>query len=270
MLLMLRLKERKAPRKNKYPSKPPHPYARLMEPGGSEIHYRSFLDQFNLNTQMEFDHSLYAVLSNLAEGIRLNGAMREWLLRKSTSALINDSVIHAFHEVEARYYLEKFKESHDPVYAISAADEFNQAAQYEVSVSILNEYSHIKQNSNAKIGAFYLLTLGTSLYELGLYVDAREATLESYRKSKEEIATCLLLGKVCLHLTDVYQSIFWFTEAENNGCGRKECDDVMRQALKSVKFTQRHAVVRQLFDIDAERYRFARAVLPKKRRSALT
>lgn len=256
-------------RKNKYPPKEQNTYAQDGVKAGPETQYFALLDQFNLKANIEFDANLYTVLLNLSEGVRLNRVMREWVLLNSNAKWINSSVLRTYYIIEAEHYLAKFEKSNDPIYVISAADQFNLCGLDGRAIELLQKHDYIRTAKNKKIGAFYCLAYATSLHALRKFEDARTMALSSIQLSQKEIATCMLLGSIYLHLGQVPEAINWYDRARTNGCDAAECAEFMRSAVKTVGLAKRHAVIKELYAIDAEHYRFLRGLLPKKKRGAL-
>ena len=255
-------------RVNKYPSKTPHPLAQSLEPSVPETQYVALLDQFNLKTNTEFDANLYTVLLNLSEGVRLNRVMREWVLLNSNATCINSSVLRTYYTIEAEHYLAKFESSNDPIFVISATDQFNLCGMDDRAVELLQKHVYIRTNKNKKIGAFYCLAYATSLYALRKFEDAKTMALASVELSKKEIATCMLLGAIYLHLGLVRDSIHWYERAQAIGADAEECDEAMRNAVKIVALSKRHIVIQELYSLHT-RYKFLRGLLPQKKRGYL-
>lgn len=255
-------------RKNKYPSKAPHPLALKPEIDEAHQQFAKVLDEFNLKSNTPFDANLFTILMWLSEGIRLNRVLRTWLLLNTANKSINSSVLRAFHTVEAKHQLNKFNESFDPLRLISAADHYNEAGSPELAIELLKEHDHIKDVKNKKVAAFYCLSFATSLHALRRFEDAKLMALAAYQASKEEIATCNLLASIHLHLGQRQEAIAWYEKSHKNGCSLFECDEHMRSSLKTVSLSILHEVVKGLIISDPHRYKSLRSLLPKKMRGA--
>ena len=266
---MPKVKDVKVKRKNKYPSKEPHPYAVALENKGPETQFTALLDQFNLSTNLEFEANLYTVLLNLSEGIRLNKVMRQWVLLNKDSIWINRSVTNAMHAVEAEHHLKKYEKSLDPVRLISAAEEMNLAGQHERALELLKKHDEIGSNKNKKVASFYFISYASTLVELRQFEDAKIMALSAYEQSKAEDVTCALLGVIHFHFGDVETALNWFHQAEKNGMDPEYLVQYMRDSLKTVGSAKRYIVVKALLIKDPQKYSFVRGLLPKKQRGAV-
>jgi len=220
--------------------------------------------QLALREKYDLDHfierndfpRLIKILQNIDKGIRLNEKDLVWLNLDGNEYFTKPLKI-TFHNLEAKFYTQEFKNKNDPWLAVNASSHYRKCSKSAVADELLNTIK-VKNLKNIKLKSALHTTHGGVKRDLKLKDDALMLGEKAHKLTPKNFRPCTLLGAVNMEngAYDIGQA--WYAKAIENGFSEKAMDSELRSIYFRSSKLNKETLRSHLHSIDSERYKWAK------------
>lgn len=233
------------------------------EQGVSPAIYESLLHRYNLPYRTEFDASLYAILLQLSEGVRLKKAQAEWLLHPDNADVLNATVYRAYHFSEASHYFEKFEAGHDADHLFLTLDHLLKSGNWEKTAELLEQYCRYADSDHPHDRCRYHFYQAKVHMARGWLDEALSFAEFAQQLDKDFRPVYPLLAELCLRLENFKLALDWYAKSHLKD---KEIKAEIGRILSTLRGSSRLCAVKGLMFVDAEGMKSLRSFLPKAKK----
>jgi hypothetical protein len=199
---------------------------------------------------------LMTILRKLDARSRLSDEEAVWL-RIDGGDYDSTEIQHAFHRIEADFYIGEYKRTDDIWKAVSASSHLRKCDASKEAHTLLSAISdnRLKQK---KLKSAVRTTHGGVLRDLGQHNEALEFGEEAHSLLPDDFRPCTLMGALNIELGQIDVGHDWYRKAEARGAPPDSIDSELRSLITRMAPEKREEVTRQLLGIDPVRYAWLR------------
>lgn len=199
---------------------------------------------------------LMAILHKLDSRARLSEEDAVWL-RTEGSEYDSQEIQHAYHRIEADFFIGEYKRLGDVWMAVSASSHLRKCDASKDAQVILMAISdgRLKQ---PKLKSAVRTTHGGVLRDLGQHNEALKLGEDAHSLLPDDFRPCTLMGALNMELGQIDAGLEWYRKAETRGAPPDSIDSELRSLITRMTAEKREEVTRQLLGIDPLRYGWLR------------
>ncbi|TNH95371.1 hypothetical protein [Aeromonas sobria] len=216
--------------------------------------------KFGVDVFVEEDHfkQLMQILRTLDAKSRLSELDSIWLKVEGRDYQ-TDEIWHAYHRIEADFYIAEYKRTSDPWQAVNASAHLRKCAAAASAVELLSAIP-AKHQEHAKLKSAIRTTHGGALRDLGKRTDALKMGAEAHALQPNNFRPCTLLGALNIELGNIEEGHNWYLMAEARGANRDSIEYELRSLLLRMSEEKRKAAIAELLKIAPREYDWLRRV----------
>ncbi|MFQ2222404.1 hypothetical protein [Aeromonas enteropelogenes] len=219
--------------------------------------------KFGIEEFVEEHHfkRLMQVLRALDANSRLSEIDSIWLKVEGRDYQ-TDEIWHAYHRIEADFYISEYKKSSDPWQAVNASAHLRKCAAAAQAVELLSAIP-AKRQEHAKLKSAIRTTHGGALRDLGKRADALQMGTEAHALQPHNFRPCTLLGALNIEQGNIEEGHNWYLMAEARGAKRDSIEHDLRSLLLRMGEEKRKVTIVELLKIAPREYNWLRQLLKR-------
>ena len=196
------------------------------------------------------------ILQKMDKGNRLTEKEVVWL-NVDGSEYFTTSLRITFHNVEANFYTEEFKQKRDPWLAVNASSHYRKCDKSIVADQLLDTIK-VKNLKNIKLKSALHTTHDGVKRDLKSKDDALMLGEKAHKLTPKDFRPCTLLGAVNIEngAYDIGQA--WYAKAIENGFSEKAMDSELKSIYYRLSKPEKDALRSHLHSMDSLRYKWAK------------
>lgn len=204
---------------------------------------------------------LMQILRTLDAKSRLSEIDFIWLKTKG-GEYQTDKIWHAYHRIEADFYISEYQKFSDPWQAVNASAHLRKCAAAASAIELLLAIP-AKRQEHAKLKSAIRTTHGGALRDLGKLADALQMGAEAHALQPHNFRPCTLLGALNIELGNIEEGHNWYLMAEARGAKRDSIEHDLRSLLLRMSEERRKATIVELLKIAPREYDGLRQLLKR-------
>jgi len=224
-----------------------------------KLRARYYLDYF---IERDCFHTLMDILRRVDAGNRLTEKDILWLLTTGKD-YYSDHLKSAYHCIEAKFYVSKFKKSQDPWMAINASSHYRKADKSAVADKLLCAID-IEKKKSPKIKSAFYTTHGGVKRDLKLKDEALNLGKKAHLLMGKDFRPCTLIGAVYMETACYDLGQEWYAKAVERGASKQAIDSDLRSIFMRAEKATQNKMRLHLLEIDPIRYSWAKSARSKR------
>lgn len=218
-----------------------------------ELRIRYGLDQF---IEKEFFARLMDILHRLDGGNRLSDEDILWLTTEGEN-YFTEILQAAFHEREAEFYTDEYKQTSYPWNAVNASGHYRKCNQAKKAHDLLSSIPAGRSKA-PKLNSAICTTHGGVMRDLNRFDEALKFGSQAHDLTPKDFHPCTLLGAVNFEVGNYDIGRYWYIKATERGASERSIDYDLRGIFLRADKAKREEIRAFLLREDSERYKWVR------------
>lgn len=223
---------------------------------------KALLASYDINEQdlkSNIRHKLLVIINQLKKKKRLSQEDSIWLNSEGYH-FFNSKIRHAFHRLEANFYLEQYQKDKNQVWhAINASSQLRKCkASLEAEDLLIS--IQLKGKKDSKLLSAYFTTLGGVRRDLHKTKIAIENASKAHHLTPKNYRPCTLLGAIYMETYQYTLGHEWYEKASVLGAPDQSIQADLKSIIMKLDKTKRSEMIDHLLKLDAKTYQWLKTL----------